>query len=232
LTPGAADSEGFCHGATLLKNQKFAAPSRISLSLMMNPSPSPELHARLRQATRQAHHVLDHHPLLAPLVRPGLTRLQYGHALAALHAVHEQVEAGILAFLARRPGLFDFESRRKLAALESDLTALGRAPLPAGTAFPVPDSLGALIGVLYVIEGSTLGGQVIARTLHQSSDGNLPVAFFTYYGDQVLPRWQAFLAFAESCPAEEIEAAASSAVALFQAIAAHLDVCLPLTTQE
>lgn len=203
---------------------------------MMNPSPpSPpsttafpsELHGRLRQATRATHHVLDHHPLLAPLVRSGLTRRQYGHALAALYPVHERVEAGILAFLARRPGLFDFEPRRKLVALASDLAALGQVPLPAGADFPAPDSLGALIGVLYVIEGSTLGGQVIARTLRQSSDDNLPVAFFTHYGDQVLPRWQAFLAFAERCPAGEIELAAHSAVALFQAISSHLDTCLP-----
>lgn len=63
------------------------------------------LHHHLRQATKQLHHTIDHHPVLAPLVRPDLTPVQYGHALEALHGV--QVQVAILEFLARHPGLFD-----------------------------------------------------------------------------------------------------------------------------
>jgi heme oxygenase len=182
------------------------------------------LHQRLRQATKLAHHDLDHHPLLAPLIRPNLTLDQYGRALEALHAVHCQTEPAILAFLDDRPGLFDYHARRKLAALESDLVALGRAPVRLASALPPPDTLGALIGILYTIEGATQGGQFIARNLHQLPLVNLPTAFFDAYGDLTQQRWNEFLQFAASqCPADEQDLAVAAAVAMFDAIKRHLD---------
>jgi heme oxygenase len=40
---------------------------------------------RLRQATREQHQQLDRHPLLRPLIQPGIQPTQYLAALAALH---------------------------------------------------------------------------------------------------------------------------------------------------
>jgi heme oxygenase len=50
---------------------------------MTKPNRS-ELHDQLRQAAKAPHRLVDHHPLLAPLIRSELTEKQYGDALAAL----------------------------------------------------------------------------------------------------------------------------------------------------
>lgn len=193
---------------------------------MTKPYNPAQLHQRLRQATKLAHHDLDHHPLLAPLIRPDLTLAEYGRALEALQGVHGRAEPAILASLDGRPGLFDYHARRKLAALESDLAALGRAPIVRlASALPPPDTLGALIGILYTIEGATQGGQFIARNLHQLPLVKLPTTFFDAYGDLTQQRWNEFLQFADSqCPDEEQDLAVAAAVAMFDAIKRHLDV--------
>jgi heme oxygenase len=185
------------------------------------------MHRQLRQATKQPHHVLDHHPLLAPLLRPDLSAVQYGNALAALHGVQRLAEQGILAFLDEHPGLFDYQSRLKVWALDADLAALGRAPMDVARNFPAPRSIGALVGVLYVIEGSTQGGMMIARLLKALPDTRLPTAYFTVYGSTSAQKWQEFLQFADRHDSrEELEAAVSSAAGAFDAIRCHMDTCL------
>jgi PAS domain S-box-containing protein len=72
-----------------------------------------ELHDKLREAAK-AHRLVDHHPLLAPLLRHDLTEGQYGAVLAALHGVYAPLEAGIDDFLRIRPELF---SRRPILLL-------------------------------------------------------------------------------------------------------------------
>jgi heme oxygenase len=193
----------------------------------MNTDPPSELQHRLRQATKRPHRLLDHHPVLAPLIRPDLTLAQYGNALEALYGVQVQAEAGILAFLEAHPGLFDYASRRKLPAIESDLAALGRSPVRLAPQLPVPATTGQLVGILYTIEGSAQGGRVIARLLGELPFSNLPIAFFSGYGDLSRQRWNEFLEFADAhCPDEERETAAKVAAQTFDAIRHHLDAYL------
>jgi heme oxygenase len=193
----------------------------------MTPTDSvPDLHQRLRQATKQPHHVLDHHPVLAPLIRPDVSVAQYGDALAALHGVQASAEAAILVFLADHPDLFDYTVRRKLSALEADLAALGRRPQPLTNLFPSLHSQGALTGMLYTIEGATQGGQYIARNLRQSALARFPLAFFDIYGDQSQQRWDEFLEFARRCPQDQHDQSVATAVAMFKAIEHQMDACL------
>lgn len=192
----------------------------------MNPRPGTSLRQALREATKEPHRELDHHPLMAALLRPQVTLGDYADALAALHGAYAAAEAGILAFLALRPGLFDYAGRLKLPALESDLAMLGRVPVSHRAPLDVPHSLGELIGVLYTIEGSTLGGQVIARQLAENLGVGIPLSFYRCYGDAVLPRWQAFLEFAEAaCPESELDLALAGAVSCFEAFRRQLDDC-------
>jgi heme oxygenase len=87
---------------------------------MPNPTPS-TLHQQLRLATKEPHHALDHHPLMARLLAPDISRREYGDALVAMHGVVASAEAALLAYLSHHPALFDYAPRRKLAALEADL---------------------------------------------------------------------------------------------------------------
>lgn len=192
------------------------------------------LHAQLRQATKSVHHALDHHPLLAPLLRQDLSLAQYGNALAALHGVQVQAEVGIDVFLAAQPGLFDYGPRRKLTALAADLQALGRSAMPVNTHFVLPEDVAELVGVLYTIEGATQGGQYIARHIHQRPAPDWPCRFFDGYGAQTQPLWRAFWEFADThCPPATYASVIHTAQSMFEAVQRHLDTCwLQLTTRE
>jgi heme oxygenase len=72
------------------------------------------------------------------------------------------------------------------------------------------------------LEGSTLGGQVIAKLLRQSSLINPPLTFFAGYGDQTDQMWNEFIRFAEiNCTVDHQDGAVQSALELFEAIKAH-----------
>lgn len=107
----------------------------------------------------------------------------------------------------------DSRDRRKAASLKSDLqflgvpeedlTALPRCPAEH---LPVLDSTAALTGCAYVVEGATLGGQIIGRLLEQAlglHPGEPGARFFHGYGAKNGAMWQQFCRAAESLAARE-----------------------------
>ena len=94
----------------------------------------------------------------------------------------------------------DFPERLKLGWLEADLVFLGLdlaviAQLPRASTLPrLTDRLGAM-GMLYVMEGASLGGQIISRRL--TADLGVTAdrggRFFSSYGRQVGQRWRDYL---------------------------------------
>jgi len=96
------------------------------------------------------------------------------------------------------------EERRKAGTLRADLTALGFSEAEI-EALPTCDRLPSLvtperaIGAMYVLEGSTLGGQIIGREIDRRL-GLSPengAAFFASYAAQIGTRWRAFGAAVE-----------------------------------
>ena len=156
------------------------------------PSTDTLASSQLKQQTASAHRGLDTQPLLRELLSPQLTLARYVEALTVFYGFYSDYES---LTLRRCAGLgLDLQVRRKLPSLERDFAALGTS-LPSrqsvGLGVAIADQDQAL-GMLYVMEGSTLGGQVIARCLSQSlglteSHG---VAYFHSYGSAVVPRWQ------------------------------------------
>lgn len=124
---------------------------------------------------------------------------------------------------------YDFEARRKTPLLADDLRALGIADpagLPRCEALPEVKDAASALGCMYVIEGSTLGGQMLTRHF-KAQLGLTPArgcAFFGSYGADVGPRWvafRAFLAAADVSGAAE-DAAIASARATFDTLGAWL----------
>ncbi|SDH59266.1 biliverdin-producing heme oxygenase [Roseospirillum parvum] len=166
---------------------------------------SPPL-ARLRDATRPAHHRLDSHPLLAALSDGPPTPEAYRRALAHLHLALAPLEARLLAPGATRPAGFMLLPRA--GDLAADVIASGGGLLAAPT---TPDAalataldhldahlegggLAAWLGAAYVVEGARLGGRTIARAL-AARDPALAVAasrFFASPGLDVGRRWTHF----------------------------------------
>lgn len=95
--------------------------------------------------------------------------------------------------------LFDFEGRRKTPLLAQDLQFLGDTPaslasLPLCCDLPEVDNFPQAWGCLYVLEGSTLGGKIILRSLRQLLNINeiKGGSFFDSYGSEVGPMWHTF----------------------------------------
>ena len=67
-------------------------------------------------------------------------------------------------------------------------------PIEHAESIPVVDSPAKATGVWYVIEGSTLGGQIITKMLRNqlSVAGQDGFTFYNPYGDETMPNWILF----------------------------------------
>lgn len=194
---------------------------------------------QLKQATHAAHVRLNQHPLLAGLTRNGFPLAQYRLILAAYRHFFDVMEPAILDCLAAGGEMgFSYADRRKTDWLAQDIAALGE--LPAQPAMqrqiPLPTDIAGLIGTLYAIEGSTLGGQVISRHLRANLGltAENGARFFNAYGDETENRWAAFCVYAESIVSDpdQCRRAAEAALQVFNSLEELLDDCFPRTLED
>lgn len=152
----------------------------------------------LRRATAPAHARLEQRLDV-------VTRLQtsagYRSLLEAFYGFYAPLEQRLAPRALTIAGL-EFAARRKTPLLETDLVRLGSNPaaLPTAPADPPADDVMAVLGVLYVLEGATLGGKVIGRQARRAL-GVTPAlggAFLGAYGDQIGARWRRFGAIVDA----------------------------------
>jgi heme oxygenase len=130
----------------------------------------PPLSLRLRLGTRAAHARIEENGRFGRLMAPDLTRAEYVGLLARLFGHHAAAEAALAAAVGLLPQALQLGRRlARTALLAGDLRALGLpqrevAALPR-CAMPPMDGAEQAWGLLYVLEGSALGGQMIARHL-------------------------------------------------------------------
>lgn len=164
------------------------------------------VHELLRNATHKQHVKLNHHPMLISLMQPAYPLVRYLQLLNAYFYIYKIFEDKITSFLEAEICTFSYASRYKLPWLQQSLATFHESTLslndtpPMQITLPAIENLGQLIGVLYVIEGSTLGGQHIAKYLSNSFGylGDDGVRFFEGYGEKTSSNWQEFLLFADS----------------------------------
>lgn len=104
----------------------------------------------------------------------------YVRLLRRLHGFHTAVEARLAnpAWAQGWPDLgIDLPTHRRSHLLSGDLDALGAVPEQAAVRLPALDNLGQALGCLYVVEGSSLGGRVLAPVF-RAALGDVPTAFF------------------------------------------------------
>jgi len=178
---------------------------------------SDSLRTLLRNATKDAHHRIDHHPLVAPLVRHGLTAAQYGNALLALFALHAPLEKAFSTFLS----IPEYSPPPRSSLLAEDLSSLGRqadltnlplALLWSGHGIATPSEY---VGMRYVIEGSAMGAKFIRAQLKTTlPEGCRTITRFFdgYPGDG---DWRALWQFAATQGSFNHVDAAAAAIRLF-----------------
>ncbi|MBS1144409.1 MAG: hypothetical protein H6R14_1815 [Proteobacteria bacterium] len=189
----------------------------------------PDARKALREATHPAHVRLNKHPLLKNLTAPGYPLAHYRTVLTAYFGCYASIEASIDDALRRWPVEFSYADRRKLPWLAEDLAWFGR-DVPAGQASPSPglivDQFG-LYGVLYAIEGSSLGGRVILQGLgkHLGLTPAQGARFFAGYGEDIDQRWGEIVALINDRLTEPaaLDSAIRSANGTFQLIETALD---------
>ncbi|MDB4931159.1 MAG: heme oxygenase [Myxococcaceae bacterium] len=171
------------------------------------PSAASPLLAALKHGTREEHLAIERQ---LRLMDPGVTLDDYRDYLARMLGYCEPLEAALVALPGLGAAVPDLDRRLRSAAAARDLRELGAAAadvaaLPRCAELPALGSVARGLGCLYVLEGSTLGGQFIARHL----EARLGVgagrggSFVRSYGPEVGPMWRAFGAGLEAhCPRE------------------------------
>lgn len=133
---------------------------------------------------------------------------------------------GFIAPLEKKIALFsvdnllsDYGDRRKSAAISDDLTFLGADPSRFSLCVDLPDLKHTFdaLGALYVLEGSTLGGQIISRMIKDRIKGisDHALSFFNSYGNSTIPMWGKFKAVLDKVPQADQQDVVESAVATF-----------------
>lgn len=184
------------------------------------------LAAALREGTKEHHVRAERHPLQAAIARGKVDRRTYGRIVAQNRALQEALEGALDAGAEREPRLARVFAphHRRLANFDADLDALGvedRGVVPAtdwacgwirglGEREPL-----SLLGVLYVLEGSTNGGQFLAHPLRAALglQGNEGLSSLNPHGDRTRELWAGFRASVDSLALEPAEADAIIAAA-------------------
>jgi heme oxygenase (biliverdin-IX-beta and delta-forming) len=180
--------------------------------------PGPLLRSILRDSTAAEHARLDARLGALDLCTiDGYRRFLEINAAALLPLEQSLVLAGV------RDVLPDWDDRARSEAILGDLARLGGSPRPLDA--PVLTDRFAVLGTLYVLEGSRLGAAYLLRAVRQCSDpvisGN--TAFLGHGAGR--PFWPGFLAMLESHAGDladeaAIVAPARRAFALFEHAAA------------
>lgn len=153
---------------------------------------------QLREATAASHRELDRR---LALLDAELTQQRFVAILAAFHGYYAPLEER----LAHHAAAYPLQLPDWTALLDRDLAALSASAnttrvLPRCERLPEVDNRASFAGVLYVLEGAALGGQVIARAVRQRlrlAEG-CGTAFFLGTGAGTSARWKSVTAWLET----------------------------------
>lgn len=151
----------------------------------------------MRDATAAAHRRTEGAFGFAQIQDGTLTRAIYATLLRRLRALYAPAERAILEFIERAGARYDYQVKH--AALVADLAALetpaGVGVYPLSTSDPEHG-----VALIYVLEGATLGGQIITARVHaQLGDlGRAATRFFDPHGADCGPRWQSCRRFLDA----------------------------------
>jgi heme oxygenase len=175
----------------------------------------PTLRDALRRHTANAHELLEQSPLLLALLAHPPQLDHYRHYLARQYRLYAHLEHALRNWVAP-----EWAQTRLVKAgwLLSDLRALGAAADSRGAAVPMVNSHAEALGILYVLEGATLGLRAVRKRLHADHPGlGTAGRFIDGYGAQTSAHWNDFIVLLETLPAKAWPAAVDAASATFRA---------------
>ncbi|PTT26540.1 biliverdin-producing heme oxygenase [Pseudomonas sp. HMWF021] len=174
----------------------------------------------LRAGTAELHIALEKR---LPFFSDLLDTNAFGRLMQAYYGFYAPLERALLDSAAI-PADFDLTPRLKAPVLRADLQAMhlpGEAidSLPLCRSLPVINSSADCLGVLYVLEGATLGGQILRREIaaRLSLDADNGAAFLDIYGAATGRRWRDFIEYlgSQALDAHDREAVVAAAQTTF-----------------
>jgi heme oxygenase len=150
----------------------------------------------LRQETAASHQHLEDNALSRALLSPSLTLSDYRAYLAALYAVTIACEDQVFPAISHI--VPDLQCRYKSGKIIEDLSCTGLSDVEID-ALPVCQfefsTPAEALGIMYVIEGSTLGGRILYKHVHESFglSSERGAAYFWGYGEQTGILWKSFI---------------------------------------
>lgn len=180
---------------------------------------------QLKQSTSQAHRSLDAHPVLRTLVRPTLSEREYTLVLVALeHWIKKHMPLFLLysndAFKQRTSERYSW-ILKDLKSLDAMDCIIKTEPLKVHNA-----SQEEVLGAVYVFEGASLGGQVLAPLVERSLNRLDVTNFYNGYREKTFDLWRVTQGELDErlITPIQIEAAITSANQLFSSMAESLDI--------
>ncbi len=162
----------------------------------------------LRERTGKQHQELER--VLIPSIKAVNTPDAYIKLLQLFYGYYYPLEQHIAAHMdISFPG--GFERRRKASLLLDDIAAISGVPAttpPCCTDIPAITDNAQALGAMYVLEGSTLGGQVICQILMRNlAAPELPKAlsFFNGYGADTQSYWDTFVHYLQGYHGDETQ---------------------------
>ena len=148
----------------------------------------------LKENTHQEHQASEKRMILA--LKRIETNKDYVDMLNWLYGFYAPLEALIQKQLT--PDLLpDIDRRNRAEYLLWDIRDLGLLNLEFRICRDLPkiESVEQAIGALYVLEGSILGGRIIATMLQERLGANVPTTYFNGYGEENSRMWQTYKDF-------------------------------------
>ena len=193
---------------------------------MQNPLPSPAdsppILPRLRLETRPFHDAVEANAFNQALTAGTVTAAQTAQFQARMYGFVQPYEAALRRHAADFGPGWQLEQRYRAHLILEDLARLGYlAEPPVCPAMPPLETRAQLLGAMYVLEGSTLGGQVIARKLAAADIAGR--RFFAGRAERTGPLWKQFgQLLTEAAASEDADAIVASAILTFQTLAKWL----------
>ena len=164
---------------------------------MTDPIVSSGFLQELKKATARLHQELEELLISKTLISPEVSVQDYLTYLKRMNDVIVEVESEVFPLVQHE--IPDVGGRRKSGLFQKDFQALGviRETKPNLLGIWKPESsVGFAMGIMYVIEGSTLGGRMIYKHVQKflDLDADSGAAYFAGYSENTGNFWKEFMA--------------------------------------
>lgn len=156
---------------------------------------------KLRLETRADHDELEAIGLSDKIMSGTLTPEEYKKLIKVHYLVHRSLEEQLeMLNVQQHFPEVHFEERKKMPLIRKDMDDLGvdeveMVKYKVAGDLPDPQEPYGLLGLMYVMEGATLGGMVIVKSLKKNDQlkGIDQFHYFGCYGGETGKKWKSFL---------------------------------------